>query len=152
MCHYPDLGSASNWSCLMGNLLPSIRSTTQIWVVMCHQYRIFALKSQTSFVCEISGDFSLKPSEQRITRSEALSLHTIPQSPYLKVSLLLQRQIARKLGKTTAQECNLWLLFVNQKCPFLLFLGWNMEKGNKCPGPCKSLPSFDIEKCPECIV
>ena len=65
MCHYPDLGSASNWLCLMENLLPSIRSTTQIRVVMCHQYRIFALISQTSFLCEISSDFSLKPSGQR---------------------------------------------------------------------------------------
>ena len=49
----------------MGNLLQSIRSTTQIWVAMGHQYRIFALVSQMSFLWEISGDFSLKPSEQR---------------------------------------------------------------------------------------
>ena len=38
--HYPDLGSASDWSCRMGTLLQSIRSTTQIWVVMRHQYGI----------------------------------------------------------------------------------------------------------------
>ena len=49
----------------MGNLLQSIRSITQIWVAMGHQYRIFALVSQMSFLWEISGDFSLKPSEQR---------------------------------------------------------------------------------------
>ena len=31
------------------NLLHPIRSTTQIWVVMCHQYVISVLNSQTSF-------------------------------------------------------------------------------------------------------
>ena len=36
--HFPDLGSASDWLCHMGNLIQSIRSTTQIWVVMRHQY------------------------------------------------------------------------------------------------------------------
>ena len=32
MCHYPDLGSASDWSCRKKNLLQPIKSTTQIWV------------------------------------------------------------------------------------------------------------------------
>ena len=48
-CHYPDLGGASDWSCCMGNLLQSVRSATQIWVVTHHQYGIFALFYQTSF-------------------------------------------------------------------------------------------------------
>ena len=30
--HYPDLGSASDWSCRVGNLFQPITSTTQIWV------------------------------------------------------------------------------------------------------------------------
>ena len=38
MHQYPDLGSGSDWSCHMGNLIQPIRSTTQIWVVMHHQY------------------------------------------------------------------------------------------------------------------
>ena len=38
--HYPDLGSASDWSCREKSLFQPIRSTTQIWVVMCHQYGI----------------------------------------------------------------------------------------------------------------
>ena len=33
-CHYPDLGSASDWSCCKWNLPQSITSTTQIWVVL----------------------------------------------------------------------------------------------------------------------
>ena len=41
--HYPDLGSASDWSCRLGNLIQPITSTTQIWVVTRHQYGIFAL-------------------------------------------------------------------------------------------------------------
>jgi len=40
--HYPDLGSVSDWSCCMENLLQPIRRTTQIWVVT----RISALVSQ----------------------------------------------------------------------------------------------------------
>ena len=32
--HYPGLGSASDLSCRVGNLIQPIRSTTQIWVVM----------------------------------------------------------------------------------------------------------------------
>ena len=53
--HYPDLGSASDWSCRVGNLIQPIRSTTQIWVVTRHQYGISAFVSQTSFRWETSG-------------------------------------------------------------------------------------------------
>ena len=53
--HYPDLGSACDWSCHMENLIQPIRSTTQIWVMTRHQYRISALLSQTSFGGETGG-------------------------------------------------------------------------------------------------
>ena len=53
--HYPDLGSASDWSCHVGNLIQPMRSTTQIWVVTRHQYGISVLVSQTSFGGETSG-------------------------------------------------------------------------------------------------
>ena len=33
-CHYPDLGSASDWLNQISHTALSIRSTTQIWVVM----------------------------------------------------------------------------------------------------------------------
>ena len=52
---YQDLGSASEWSCPMGNLIQPIRSTTQIWVMTRHQYGTSALVSQTSFGGETSG-------------------------------------------------------------------------------------------------
>ena len=54
-CHYPDMGSASDWSCSVGNLIQPIRSTTQIWVLTRHQYGISALVSQTSFGGETTG-------------------------------------------------------------------------------------------------
>ena len=53
--HYPDQGSASDWSCRVGNLIQPIRSATQVWVVKRHQYGISALVSQTSFGGETSG-------------------------------------------------------------------------------------------------
>ena len=48
MHHYPDLGSASGWLNQISHSARPIRSTTQMWVVMRHQYRISALVSQTS--------------------------------------------------------------------------------------------------------
>ena len=54
-CHYPDLGSASDWSCPVGNLIQPIRGTTQICVVMLHQYGNSTLVSQTSFGGETRG-------------------------------------------------------------------------------------------------
>ena len=56
--HYPDLGSASDFSRRVGNLTQPIRSTTQIWVVTCHQYGISALVSQMSFGRETSGSIA----------------------------------------------------------------------------------------------
>ena len=45
LCHYPDLGSDSDWSNREGNFLQPVISTTQI----CYQYGISAIFSQTSF-------------------------------------------------------------------------------------------------------
>ena len=54
MCHYPNLGNACDWLCRKGNLLQSIKSTTQIWVVVCHQYEISVVVAQMSFREETS--------------------------------------------------------------------------------------------------
>ena len=48
-CHYPDLGSASDWLNQISYATQPIRSTTQIWVKTRHQYGISSLTSQTSF-------------------------------------------------------------------------------------------------------
>ena len=55
---YPDLDSASDWSCRVGNLFQPMRSTSQIWVVTRHEYEISALVSQMSFGEETSGSVS----------------------------------------------------------------------------------------------
>ena len=41
--HHPDLGSASDCSSRVGNLIQPIRNTTQIWLVTRYQYGISAL-------------------------------------------------------------------------------------------------------------
>ena len=56
--HYPDLGSASDWLNQISQVARPIRSTTQIWVVMHHQYGISALVSQTSFGEDTSGSMA----------------------------------------------------------------------------------------------
>ena len=53
--HYSDLGSASDWLKQISHAAQPIRSTTQIWGEMRHQYGISALVSQTSFRGQISG-------------------------------------------------------------------------------------------------
>ena len=55
MCHYPDLGRASDWSNQVFPMAQPIRSTTQIWVVT---HRISALVSQRSFGRETGGSVS----------------------------------------------------------------------------------------------
>ena len=52
---HPDLGSTSEWLVNKGNLLQSIRSTTPIWVVTCHQYGISWLVLRRSFCGESNG-------------------------------------------------------------------------------------------------
>ena len=53
--HYPDAGSASDWSSCVENLIQQIRSTTKIWVVTRHQYGISALVYQVSFGAETTA-------------------------------------------------------------------------------------------------
>ena len=48
-CHYPVLGSATDWLKKIFHAARPTTSTTQMWVVTRHQYGISALVSQTSF-------------------------------------------------------------------------------------------------------
>ena len=93
--HYQDLGSASDWSCHLGNLIQSIRSTTQIWVVTRHQYGISALVSQTSFGGETRGSsvakcwlFSQAKAFPESTELLTFS-HTVIMAGYLTVTTQL---------------------------------------------------------------
>ena len=47
MRHYPDLGNAFVWLKQISLAERPIRSTMEIWIVMCHQYVISALVSYT---------------------------------------------------------------------------------------------------------
>ena len=51
--HCQKLGTATDWSCHLWNFLQLIRTSTQIWVVTCHQHGISVLVSETSFHGEI---------------------------------------------------------------------------------------------------
>ena len=54
-CHHLDLDGASDWLKQISHAARSIKSTTQLFVVTRHQYRIFAHVSQTSFRGKTSG-------------------------------------------------------------------------------------------------
>ena len=49
------MGSASDWLKQISQVPRPIRSTSQIWVVTCHQYGISALVSQMSIHREAAG-------------------------------------------------------------------------------------------------
>ena len=108
--HYPDLGSASHWSCHMGNLIQPIRSTTQIWVVTRHQYGISALVPQTSFRRETSGDvakcrlFSSRSAHTRCVTS-LVSLGDVTAND--RVQDWPSRE---RLGTTLVYDCKVQLL------------------------------------------
>ena len=55
MRHYPDLGNAFVWLKQISLAERPIRSITEIWIVMCHQYIISAHVSYTSIHGE-TGD------------------------------------------------------------------------------------------------
>ena len=57
MCHYLDLDSAFDWPKKISFLAWLIRCTSQIWVVLHHQYGISAVVSQTSFCAETTDNY-----------------------------------------------------------------------------------------------
>ena len=87
MCHYPDLGGACNWLKQISHVAWPIRSTTQVLVVMHHQYGISALVSQTSqFHMETSGgtmECCLLSQAMLIEESFNMSIDRIEKLPCL---------------------------------------------------------------------
>ena len=81
--HFPDLGSASSWSCFVGNLIQPIRSTTQISVVMRHQHGISAFVSQTSFGGEASDSVAKCISAVFLSYLISTSLEVLSESQKL---------------------------------------------------------------------
>ena len=76
--HYPALGSASDCSRRVGNLIQPIRSTTHIWLVTRHQCGISALVSQTSF----DGKTSVNVAKCRLFSQASLDLTVGTLRPY----------------------------------------------------------------------
>ena len=81
-CHYPDLGSASDWLKRI-SLARITRSTTQMWVVTGHQYGISAPVPQTSFR---GKTFSLRPGNEVVggrvkERSDTSKTNDFPWLP-----------------------------------------------------------------------
>ena len=63
-----------SWLGHLGNFLQPIRTTTQIWVMTCHQYVISVLVSQTSFHQETSGGVA---KSQLFFQANHLSKHDV---------------------------------------------------------------------------
>ena len=111
--HYPDLGSASDWSCRVGNLIEPIRSTTQIWVVTRHQYGISALVSQTSFPSTLVFQTSFGgETSGSVPKCRLFSQVKFLLAKCFKKSLLFNFQVL-----TVIQSMGLWL------CPSGLLQG-----------------------------
>ena len=53
--HYPDLTCASDWMKQISRSARPIKRTSQIWLVIRHQYGISALVPQASFRGETGG-------------------------------------------------------------------------------------------------
>ena len=71
-CHYPDLGSASDWLKREGILSQPIRRTTKM---TRHQYGISALVTQTASFCEdSSGDLARRRLFSQATSLQAYNL------------------------------------------------------------------------------
>ena len=82
-CHYPDLGSASDWLNQISHAARPIRSTTQIWVVTRHQYGLSELVSQTLFGGETSGSVAKCRLFSQTRRREAITVFF--RAPYFEL-------------------------------------------------------------------
>ena len=121
--HYPDLGSASDWSCRVGNLIQPIRSTTRIWVVTRHQYGISLLVSRTSFGGETSGSAAKCRLFSHVTSRTGLIKHgVIKQGLIRQESFFLPIQNSIK-NDTTWKSIVSWMLgyFLTMFNDFLIF-------------------------------
>ena len=70
MCHYPDLGSASDWLNQISHAARPIRSTTQIWVVTRHQ-------------CEFLHSFLRRHFARKSVVAEAILKRTLDYFPVM---------------------------------------------------------------------
>ena len=147
MHHYQDLGSASDWSCHLGNLIQPTRNTTLIWVVTCHQYGISALVSQTSFGGETRGSsvakcwlFSQAKAFPESTELLAFS-HTVIVAGYLTVTTQLDSSDSGPYESWPIRAQQIFsrpiriahfthVTYVTSQCPYLGMV-WHVTPWNK---------------------
>ena len=111
MLHYPDLGSASDLSCHVGNLIQPIRSTTQIGVVTHHRYGISVLVSQTSFGCSVAS-LPRRRSQGFVTRSWGRNKSQTPKNVCVRgYSVATCRQFSQ--AKVSLVAISFYLSLVN---------------------------------------
>ena len=84
----PRSGSASKWSCRVANLLQPIRSVSQIWVVVRHQYGISACQVVHSAGKPIMASLNGYP-KANLPSMQARSCETILRSMSLDAVSLL---------------------------------------------------------------
>ena len=96
--HYPDMGSASDWLKEISHATRPIGSTTQIWVVIRHQFGITAVIAQMSFCGESSGGVNIGCFLRAIEESRTKELPSC-SIPYL---LVAYNTLARQLTFVSA--------------------------------------------------
>ena len=142
--HFPELGSASDWSCRVGNLIQPIRSTTQIWRVTRHQYGISALVSQTSFGGETCGSVAkCRLFSQAIEFRANSNRFTFPFRVRVTEVLLYVASHLNWIPKIMVQFCylRLYLGIENVSCRLLLW----MERMNTDWNSCKNYQNIVMD-------
>ena len=84
--HYADLGSASDWLNQISHMEQPIKSTTQTWVVMCHQQSFFACFSDVIGVMKIR--YGINHPSPSLARPLALQFFPFPHPSFFSKARL----------------------------------------------------------------
>ena len=101
-CHYPDLGSVSNWPKRISLAIRQIGSNSQLWVVTRRQYGISAL------VPQLRRHFVGKP---------VVALRNV--SCFLSLTVLWSGDYTKKVGKSMPKEIKAHSPLVHRTTPLL---------------------------------
>ena len=123
--HYPDLGSASDWSRRMGNLIQPIRSTTQVWVVtssvwnFCAHFSDAIWQGNQWWLCQMLAVFSGYPSPSHLFLCTSgmwllmISTKQIVCQQATSIAVLIQLNVV--IGKVCPFALNLNILLIPLK-------------------------------------
>ena len=105
----PDLGSAFDWLCRIGNLLQLIRITTQIWVVIQHQYGIL----RAILRCHFSG----KPVVS--SRNDGCFLRQVKISELCRLTVTLVSWLLKNVTLLSLNKVAIWSNNLIGQCFFI---------------------------------